>query len=524
MEHFVSEYTHLALLMAALAIFGTILPRCWLRITDNTRLPLPPGLKGIPAVGWNLRELLAKTPWLGFTALQNEYGPIVHLTAPFRQHIVILNTLEAASNILDRQSAVTSYRPRSILLEILTNGLMIPFLNRENQTYRRVAKALQACLKQYPYESQQYREAVHLVRNILTEVQEHSPVRKWHDKIKDQCVRFSVEMIYGSSISSGPTRSHKVDWMVKVLKEFTETMTKLATPGLIDVVPWLPSWIFPWEEEARQKFVEYDATFVNLLNESWEKRPRCGSAITGGSRLVPPCHDPYPEVQQRLHCEIDAALGYDKLPSVEELEQIPYLQATVREALRWRPVAPLGLPHVASSDFTYGGYQIPKGTILIANIWAINWSTELFGDDAPAFRPERHLTSGVKPVLSAPPDTKEEGHVSFGLGRRACAGRLFAKKMLLINIGLLMWAAKVEAAEPGEVGFKLDVDGCLDKGVVVRPVPFSCKIIERCAGALKILEQTLAEQTLAEQTLAEQTLAEQTLAEQALAELQHEEH
>ena len=46
-----------------------------------------------------------------------------------------------------------------------------------------------------------------------------------------------------------------------------------------------------------------------------------------------------------------------------------YVNAIVLEALRWRPVVPLSVPHMATVDDELRGYFIPEGTIIVPNTW-----------------------------------------------------------------------------------------------------------------------------------------------------------
>ena len=77
----------------------------------------------------------------------------------------------------------------------------------------------------------------------------------------------------------------------------------------------------------------------------------------------------HPEVQKKAQEEIDRVGGPDRLPTFDDQPDLPYVDALLKEILRWNPVAPLGLPHVTTSDDTFEGYYIPKGSMLIANIW-----------------------------------------------------------------------------------------------------------------------------------------------------------
>jgi cytochrome P450 len=77
----------------------------------------------------------------------------------------------------------------------------------------------------------------------------------------------------------------------------------------------------------------------------------------------------YPEVQAKAQAELDAVVGRDRLPTFADRERLPYIDAVLKEMLRWGPVAPQALPHAASADGTFEGYFIPKSTIIIPNIW-----------------------------------------------------------------------------------------------------------------------------------------------------------
>ena len=77
----------------------------------------------------------------------------------------------------------------------------------------------------------------------------------------------------------------------------------------------------------------------------------------------------YPDVQDNAHAELDAVVGRGRLPTIEDRTSLPYLNAVVKELLRWHIVAPLGVPHMTVEDDVYNEYQIPKGSMIIANLW-----------------------------------------------------------------------------------------------------------------------------------------------------------
>jgi cytochrome P450 len=80
----------------------------------------------------------------------------------------------------------------------------------------------------------------------------------------------------------------------------------------------------------------------------------------------------HPNVQEKAQAELDRVLGMHVFPSVADRESLPYIEAVVKEALRWHTVAPLGLPHKTDEDDVINGYLIPKGALILPNIWYIH--------------------------------------------------------------------------------------------------------------------------------------------------------
>jgi len=82
------------------------------------------------------------------------------------------------------------------------------------------------------------------------------------------------------------------------------------------------------------------------------------------------------------------------------------VEMTIREQMRINPLTPLGVPHGCSEDTTLGGYFVPKGSLVISNLYAMNHDPTVW-KDPESFRPERFLEPGVK-------DTT----FPFGLGKK----------------------------------------------------------------------------------------------------------
>ncbi|KAH9039837.1 cytochrome P450, partial [Lactarius pseudohatsudake] len=67
-----------------------------------------------------------------------------------------------------------------------------------------------------------------------------------------------------------------------------------------------------------------------------------------------------PNVQTRAQRELDAVTGRERLPSLEDRPRLPFIEAMCKEVLRWRPIAPLSVPHATTEDDIYDGFSYPR--------------------------------------------------------------------------------------------------------------------------------------------------------------------
>lgn len=94
----------------------------------------------------------------------------------------------------------------------------------------------------------------------------------------------------------------------------------------------------------------------------------------------------YPDVQSRVQQEIDHVVGRNRMPRISD--KLPYTEATLMEIQRCASIVPLGVPHIATRHSTLGGYEIPEGTMLLANIWAVHHDPDIW-KNPHEFTPER---------------------------------------------------------------------------------------------------------------------------------------
>ena len=135
-----------------------------------------------------------------------------------------------------------------------------------------------------------------------------------------------------------------------------------------------------------------------------------------------------PETMNKLRVDIDTNAGHDQLLNESNAAKLKYLQNVITETLRLYPVVPLLLPHESSADCKVCGFDIPRGTMLLVNLWTLQRDRNLWVDPT-RFVPERFEGEEGGEVYNMLP---------FGVGRRACPGAVLGKRVVGHALGALI--------------------------------------------------------------------------------------
>ncbi|XP_026659732.2 cytochrome P450 81Q32-like [Phoenix dactylifera] len=147
-----------------------------------------------------------------------------------------------------------------------------------------------------------------------------------------------------------------------------------------------------------------------------------------------------PEALQKARLEIDAWVAEKRLLEEHDLPKLPYLNGIINETLRLCPVAPLLLPHESQEDSVLGGYDIPRGAILLVNAWAIHRDPNVWAEPTK-FMPERFLGGRAERGMALP----------FGMGRRKCPGEGLAMRVTGLALGAMIQCFEWERVGGEEV-------------------------------------------------------------------------
>lgn len=133
----------------------------------------------------------------------------------------------------------------------------------------------------------------------------------------------------------------------------------------------------------------------------------------------------YPKVQDKLAEEIKEHLQCKGPPSLCDRPKLPYTAAIIHEALRISSMVPVGVPHTALEDTNIAGYRIPKGTLVIGNLYGMHHDPNVW-QSPHEFMPERFITP--EGVFSA----GDKAVMAFGTGSRGCIGEGLAQNQLFL--------------------------------------------------------------------------------------------
>ncbi|KAL7280105.1 hypothetical protein ACG7TL_006521 [Trametes sanguinea] len=120
----------------------------------------------------------------------------------------------------------------------------------------------------------------------------------------------------------------------------------------------------------------------------------------------------HPEVQRKAQAELDTVVGPQRLPDFGDRDSLVYINAIVKESLRWHNVVPLGVAHKTIEDAELRGYFIPRETMVVPNVWACMHDHRYYAEPE-RFNPDRFIRDGR---LHA--DVLDPSDFVFGFGRR----------------------------------------------------------------------------------------------------------
>ncbi|KAH3913791.1 hypothetical protein HBH56_094320 [Parastagonospora nodorum] len=483
---------------------------------------LPPGPPTLPIFG-NIHLMAKDDPHLQFQKWAKEFGPVYSLMLGTKT-MIVLSSDKAVKDLLDKKSGNTSGRPDLYTGQTLMSGDKRMVMMTYGTPWRTIRKLFHNTLhvnksaEYVPYQELENKQLLYDILNDPTDLLTH--FRRYSSSLV-------TSVVYGFR---WPTFQDK---QLQVLFENLDEYVHLNSTGgaaLADFYPilrYLPTWLLPSKRQATQHYDREIKMYTEMyrdvkakiqdsdskyrpcvLNEVVSMQAKEGYSDEYTSHIPAQLWEAgsdttstqlyafmqalllYPHVQAKGQAEIDAVIGHDRMPTLDDMTRLPYVRACVKECLRWLPTAILGaFPHATCEEDTYMGYRIPKGAIILLNTWTIHRDPRRYPDPT-AFNPERFLGDTSSSTESANSiDVSRRDHFAFGAGRRICPGMNVADRSMLLGISRIFWSFDVNRKIGADGKESIPVQDDFIPGFVAIPKPFDAVVTPRSVAKKAIIEK-----------------------------------
>ncbi|THU95602.1 cytochrome P450 [Dendrothele bispora CBS 962.96] len=449
------------------------------------RLRLPPGPDNTSLSGVSANTLKVHQ-WKKYAEWAKSFKSPIIFFRTYNRQVVVLNDLKSVRDLLVKRASIYSDRPYSwMYFNICGREKTVFNISSSSKRHTHYRKLLHNGINGRAirnYWSLLEDEATVLVNRIV-----ESP-EKYQQHLRQNTSAVIMKMAYGYQITDN-------DPLLQLAEDSARISGWALAPGrwLVDYYPilrFLPRWFpkaefkrigsewkrrmdlfsdLPFEWVKKQMASgNYTASFTSRLLENVRSQKQeedfediikwCAVGLHAGAAdttvsamtsfiLLMALH---PEVQRRAQMELDECIGVNQTPHVADLTRLEYLNAIMKEVLRYAPVGNLALPHRVTQEDIYCSYRIPKNATVLANVWAIMHDPTIFPDPF-TFDPDRFLKKNPKTIISqSDPDltalNPDPRMFAFGFGRRTCPGMQFAEVSMLLCMANIL--AKVDICLP----------------------------------------------------------------------------
>ncbi|EJD43158.1 cytochrome P450 [Auricularia subglabra TFB-10046 SS5] len=470
---------------------------------------LPPGPPETSILFGNVSNI-PRSPeeWIQYQKLSQSYGPVMHLRL-LNRHLIVLDTMQAAVDLLEKRGANYSDRARMPMLGELMGYNWNTSLMRYGDTWRLHRRALhqhfhEAALTRI-YPNLEHTNA-RFLKALIETPEDWWNLTHWLTGANIMSVVYGME---DTKMKDDPWIQLGVDTLEMASEAFSSGF------HIVDIFPvlkYVPTW-FPGAAYKRKALHAREFTlrardepvaWVRAQIEAGAAIPSITSALIDAEVDDVPLPDEVikncagiafiagadttlsilrsflmamvrnPDIQRKVQEELDHVLPSDRLPALSDRGtlSLPYLEAAIRETYRKYPPVPLGVPHQSIHEDEYEGMRIPAGSAVMVNSWSILQDEHMYPDPA-TYLPERFLKDGR--VIE---DILDPRCAVFGFGRRICPGRYFADSEIWLTVATMLYTFDILPARDTN-GRDVYPTEELVGASVIAPKKFACRIVPR---------------------------------------------
>ncbi|XP_004247901.2 5-OH-xanthotoxin synthase [Solanum lycopersicum] len=431
--------------LVIITILSFILPKT----RKNRKNILPPGPLGLPFIG-NLHQFDSVTPHLYFSELSKKYGKIFSLKLG-SSTMVVVSSANLAKDVLKTQDLVFCNRPSLIGQRMLSyNGHDIAFspYNDYWRELRKISVLHLFSLKKVQYFSPIREDEVSIMIKKISQQAATSQITNLSDIVISLTTTIICRIAFGVRYDEETRDGRRFNELLKVTEEM------LAGFFITDYFPLL-GWIDKLSgkiNKLEKIFKDLDEFYEGLIKQHLNpNRPKSmeGDIIDLLLRLKKDKSTPInltldnikaiimdmliggtdtsaaavvwamtaliskPNAMKKVQAEIREMVGKKSIVNEDDIRNLPYFKAVIKETFRLYPPGPLLIARETMQNSILEGYEIKAKTIVHVNIWAIARDPEIW-ENPEEFIPERFLNSDI--------DLKGQNFelIPFGAGRRGC--------------------------------------------------------------------------------------------------------
>ncbi|UKZ51201.1 hypothetical protein TrVGV298_004957 [Trichoderma virens] len=435
------------------------------------------------------------------------------------QPTLVISSLKDADELLNKNGALTSNRPRNnIFVEhAMPHYIANAQVGDELRFFRRIYSDLLGLKQSQRMKKYQDYEYTQVLRALCDDP----------DAFETHLNRGAMSVIFSAVYGVRVSRlDHPL--MVELHAVWQEILKNLQSGSLIiDYLPFLeklPLRLQPWVQHADSLAARQYAVhmaFLTMLRKQFEAgvEPVCfgadmlqrqkqqgfddkiaigllsGMIFLGGESSSSMMNSfikimaMHPEVQKKAQQELDRVVGPSRLPTWEDHENLPYIRALIKELHRYSPILSFAAPHASTEEITYKGCTIPNATLILPSTDNLHRDPSRY-ENGDEFQPERFLGDELDALSSAKhPDYLKRDHINYGFGRRLCQGIYVAENSLFIQASRYLWAFNI-TPRAGEPPLSMaDVQETMSR----KPKSFKVDITPRCDAILQVVRQSAEE-------------------------------